>query len=109
MTPNRFLPLLGCVIAALAGPSHAQAESQQEFSCEPGWVTLVVSIVTLPPSDNQPRGSCRVDYTKDRATKTLWSSGTSHADCIKKATAFVTKLSEAHYSCSLKTKEQLER
>ena len=69
----------------------------------------MVSVVTVAPSDGQSRGSCRVDYTKDRVTKTLWSSSTGHAYCLKKATAFVTKLAESHYSCSLKTKESAEK
>jgi hypothetical protein len=99
-----------CLMAALhAAFSQAQAPSQQEFSCSQGQATRIVSVVTVPPSDGQPRGSCRVDYIKDRVTKTLWSSNTGHAYCLKKATAFVTKLAEVHYSCSLKTKEPPER
>ena len=89
--------------------SQAQAPSRQEFSCVQGSTMRLVSIVTTPPSDRQPRGSCRVDYTKDGVTKTLWSANTSHAYCVKKATAFVTKLAEDHYSCNLKTKEQPEK
>ncbi len=66
----------------------------------------ILSIVTISPSDKQPRGSCRVDYTKDGATKTVFSSVTSHEYCVKHATALVTKLVESHYSCSLQTVEQ---
>jgi hypothetical protein len=102
--------LLGCLMLGLeAGASYAEAPSQQDFLCAQGPTTRIVSIVTIPPSERQPRGSCRVDYTKDRVTKTLWSSSTGHAYCIKKATAFVTTLAEEHYSCSLKTKEQPEK
>jgi len=71
-----------------------------------GPMRRVVSIITLSPSDSQPRGSCRVDYMKDGATKTVWSSATSHAYCVRQATALVTKLVESHYSCSLQTVEQ---
>jgi hypothetical protein len=94
--------------ALLSGLTHADSPSQQEFFCSQGQATRIVSVVTLPPSPGQLRGSCRVDYIKDRVTKTLWSSATGHSYCVKKATAFVTKLAEAHYSCSLKTKEQPE-
>ncbi len=66
----------------------------------------IVSIITLEPSDRQPRGSCRVDYTKDGVTKTVWSSVTSHSYCVKQATALVTKLVESHYSCNLQTVER---
>jgi hypothetical protein len=103
----RAAVLVGCLM--LAGTSQAEAPSQQVFSCVQGPTTRVVSIITTPPSDKQQRGSCRVDYTKDRVTKTLWSANTGHAYCVKKATAFVTKLAEEHYSCSLETKEQPEK
>jgi hypothetical protein len=50
-----------------------------------------------------------VEYSKDGVSKTLWSSSTGQAYCLRKATAFVTKLAEAHYSCSLATKEPAEK
>ena len=101
--------VIGCSMLCLVGASRADAPSQQDFYCEQGANTRIVSIVTIPASDKQPRGSCRVDYTKDKVTKTLWSASTGHGYCIKKATAFVTQLAEGHYSCSLKTKEQSEK
>lgn len=97
------------MLSLVAAASQAETPTQQDFYCEQGAATRIVSIITLPVSDKQPRGSCRVDYTKDKVTKTLWSSSTGHGYCIKKATAFVTQLAEAHYACSLKTKEQPER
>ena len=102
--------LVGCSLLGLeAGMSFADAPSRQEFSCVQGTTTRMVSIITEPPSGRQPRGSCRVDYTRDGVTKTLWSASTGHAYCVKKATAFVTKLAEDHYSCNLKTKERPEQ
>jgi hypothetical protein len=92
-----------------AVPSTAQAPTHQDFSCSLGPIKRIVSIITLPPSDRLPRGACRVDYIKDGTTRTLWSSSTGHAYCIKQATAFVTKLAEAHYSCSLQTVDGLDR
>jgi hypothetical protein len=86
--------------------SHADSQSRQDFSCSMGSMKRVVSIITLSRSDRQPRGICRVDYMKDGATKTVWSSATSRAYCVKQATALVTKLVESHYSCSLQTVEQ---
>ncbi len=72
-------------------------------------MTRIVSVVTVPPSSAHARGSCRVEYSKDGVSKTLWSSSTGQAYCLRKATAFVTKLAEAHYSCSLATKEPAEK
>jgi hypothetical protein len=92
-----------------AGFIHAEPPSRQDFSCSQGSVTRFVSVVTIPPSPGHAHGSCRVEYTKEHVSKTLWSSSTGHAYCLKRATAFVTKLAEAHYSCSLKTKEPSEQ
>jgi hypothetical protein len=104
--PARPAVLFGCLmLGGGTATGWADEPSKQEFLCAQGATTRVVSIVTTAASDERPRGSCRVDYTKDSVTKTLWSSSTGHGYCIKKATAFVTKLAEEHYSCSLKTKE----
>jgi hypothetical protein len=89
--------------------SRADSQSRQDFSCSLGGMKRVVSIVTVDPSDKQPRGSCRVDYMKEGTAKTVWSSVTSHAYCVKQATALVTKLAESHYSCSLQTVEQTDK
>ena len=104
---KRLLALLGGLAAALhGGAGCADEPTRQVFFCSQGAATRLVSVVTVPPTEAQPRGSCRVDYLKDGVTKTLWSSSTGQAYCLKKATAFVTKLAEARYSCSLTTKEQ---
>jgi hypothetical protein len=63
----------------------------------------VVSIITAAPSEDHPHGACRVDYTKDGVTKTMWSAKTGRAYCTKRATTLVTKLAESHYSCTLQT------
>ena len=100
---KRMFRVIGLLWFALPVAGNAQAPTHQDFSCSLGPAKRIVSIITLPPSDRQPHGACRVDYIKGGTTKTLWSSGTGHAYCIKQATAFVTKLAEAHYSCSLQT------
>jgi hypothetical protein len=98
--------LIGCPMLLLAaGSAQGDAPSQQDFYCTQGSAARIVSIITVPASERLPHGACHVDYTKDKTTKTLWSSSTGHGYCIKKATAFVTQLADAHYSCSLKTKE----
>jgi len=106
----RYLPkLAGCLCFGLVTVnSKAQSQSHQDFVCSSGSVKRIVSIISLGPSDRQPRGTCRVDYTKDGATKTMWSSATGFAYCAKQATGLVTKLVEAHYSCRLETVEQTD-
>jgi hypothetical protein len=102
-----FSRLLGALLIVLfAMSSQAQSQSRQDFSCSLGSMKRIVSIVTFAPSDQQPRGACRVDYTKEGVTKEVFSSATGHAYCTKQATALVTKLGEAHYSCSLQTLEE---
>jgi hypothetical protein len=98
--------LLGGLLIGLFMSSQAQSQSRQDFSCTLGSMKRIVSIVTFAPSDRQPRGACRVDYTKEGVTKELFSSGTGHAYCTKQATVLVTKLGEAHYSCRLQTPDE---
>lgn len=100
--------LVGCFCMGLVSVSSpAQSTTHQDFICtSDGAMKRVVSIVSFPASGRQPRGACRVDYTKGGATKTVWSSVTGHAYCAKRATILVTKLVEAHYSCRPETAEQ---
>jgi hypothetical protein len=96
----------GLLIGLFTSSSQAESQSRQDFSCTLGSMKRIVSIITFAPSDRQPRGACRVDYTKEGVTKEVFSSGTGHAYCTKQATALVTKLGEAHYSCRLQTLEE---
>jgi hypothetical protein len=99
--------LLGALaIGLLAVSSQAEPQSRQDFSCTLGAMKRMVSIITFAPSQRQPRGACRVDYTRDGVTKQVFSSATGHAYCTKQATALVTKLGEAHYTCRLQTLEE---
>jgi hypothetical protein len=106
----RYLPrlavCLGCSLVAVN--AQAQSQSHQDFVCSSGSGKRIVSIISLGPSARQPRGACRVDYTKNGAAKTLWSSATGLAYCAKQATRLVTKLGEAHYSCRLETVGQTD-
>jgi hypothetical protein len=107
MTVRYLLRLAGCLcIGLVAANSQAQSQFHQDFICSSGSNTRIVSIVNIDPSDKQPRGACRVTYTKGGVTQTVWSSGTGHAYCAKHATVLVTKLVEAHYSCHPETVDQ---
>lgn len=81
----------------------AQAQSQEEFICAYGSDTRVVSVVKADAA-HDPK-ACRVDYTRNGATSTMWSSKTGYAYCVTKAAALVTKLAERHYSCKPRSVE----
>jgi hypothetical protein len=88
------LCLLWFVIPPIA---NAQAQSQEEFMCTFGSDKRMVSVVKTDAA-REPK-SCRVDYTRNGRTTTLWSSKTGYAYCVARAASLVTKLAEDHYSC----------
>ena len=72
-----------------------------------GSVKRVVSVFNLNVDGGSPKAhGCRVDYSKDGETKTLWSSKTDHAYCAAKAAALVTNLVNGNFSCRAETREQ---
>jgi hypothetical protein len=75
----------------------AQAQSNEEFICTFGSDHRMVSVVKTD-TPREPK-ACRVDYTRNGRTTTLWSSKTGYAYCVAKAASLVTKLAEGHYSC----------
>jgi hypothetical protein len=75
----------------------AQAQSKEEFVCTFGSDNRTVSVVKTDTA-REPK-ACRVDYTRNGRTTTLWSSKTGYAYCVAKAASLVTKLTEGHYSC----------
>jgi len=76
---------------------NAQAQSHEEFICTFGSDRRVVSLVKTDAA-REPK-ACRVDYTRNGQTKTVWSSKTGYAYCVAKAAKLVTKLADGHYSC----------
>jgi hypothetical protein len=75
----------------------AQAQSSEEFICAFGSDIRMVSVVKTD-TEREPK-ACRVDYTRNGRTTTVWSSKTGYAYCVAKAASLVTKLAEGHYSC----------
>ena len=65
--------------------------------CTFGSDKRMVSVVKTDAA-REPK-SCRVDYTRNGRTTTLWSSKTGYAYCVARAASLVTKLAEDHYSC----------
>jgi hypothetical protein len=92
-----------CLVTAGASSAQAQMESHEKFVCTSGPVKRVVAIF----DDNGKRksGGCRVDYTKDGETRTVWTSKNNYAYCVAKAVLLVTKLAEGNFSCKPETVE----
>jgi hypothetical protein len=99
------VPLLWmfCLVTAAASV-QAQIEPHQKFVCTSGPVKRVVII--FHDSGKRELGGCRVDYTKDGETKTVWTSKNDYAYCVAKAVSLVTKLTEGNFSCKPETVEQ---
>ena len=74
-----------------------QAQSIEEFICTFGANSRTVRVVRTDAA-HEPK-ACRVDYTRNGRTTTVWSSKTGYAYCVAKAASLVTKLAEGHYSC----------
>jgi hypothetical protein len=90
-------PRLVSLVFLLVIAPIAQAQSDEEFICTFGSDTRTVSVVKTDAA-HEPK-ACRVDYTRNGRTTTLWSSKTGYAYCVAKAASLVTKLTEGHYSC----------
>jgi hypothetical protein len=88
------LSMLSFTLSPLA---TAQAQSHEEFLCAFGSDKRVISLVKVDAA-REPK-SCRVDYTRNGHTTTVWSSKTGYAYCVAKAASLVTKLADGHYSC----------
>ncbi len=88
-----------CVI----GIGRAGPQAAEQFTCTSGSSTRLISIYRA--ADDGDLGRCRVDYTKDGSTKTVWSANRDYAYCVKRALRLVTRLSSSNYSCTPATVE----
>jgi len=96
-----------CLAAAGASSGQSRPQSHQEFICTSGPVRRVVSIFNSPASDGgRVSGGCRVDYTKNGETRTVWASKSGYGYCAAKAIALVTRLAKGNYSCKPVTVER---
>jgi hypothetical protein len=92
------------LVTASASSAQAQIESHEKFVCTSGPVKRVVTISKI--NGKRESGGCRVDYTKDGETKTIWTSKNDYAYCVAKALSLVTKLAEGNFSCKPESGEQ---
>jgi hypothetical protein len=84
-------------------PTRAQLVSpdphgiaQEQFTCHlPGTSDRQIGIY-------RPDGSqhCRVDYTRDGTTRSLWSSGHDYHFCVRKALEIVGLLESVDFACT---------
>ena len=104
---SRVRPICIFCLAAGAGSAQAQIEPHEEFICTSGPAKRVVSIFNGNSlSGARGSGGCRVDYTRDGKTRTIWTSQRDRAYCVAKAVSLVTKLVEGNFSCKPETVEQ---
>jgi hypothetical protein len=97
---------LGVCTAALAAPgfalSTASAPAQEQFVCRlAGFSDRLIGVYRAP--QGTPR--CRVDYTRDGKTRSLWKAGHQYAYCVRKAVEIVDLLEKVHFKCTPQTQE----
>ena len=74
--------------------------AQEQFICHlPGSSDRRIGIY-------RPEGTqrCRVDYTRDGATRSLWSSGHDYKFCVGKALDIVRLLESVNFQCRPETR-----
>jgi hypothetical protein len=73
-----------------------RAHAQEQFICHlPGTSERRIGIY-------RPGGPqrCRVDYTRDGRTRSLWSSGHDYQFCVRKALDIIGLLESVDFKCS---------
>jgi hypothetical protein len=75
---------------------------QEQFVCQlPGSPDRRIGIYR---PDGPQR--CRVDYTRDGRTRSLWSSGHEYQFCVRKALEIVKLLESVDFNCALHVARQ---
>lgn len=96
-----WVPLAGAQ-PPLSAASASHAIAQEQFICSlPGSSDRRIGIYR--PSGSPQR--CRVDYTRDGKTRSLWSAGHDYAFCVRKALQIVGLLEQVNFKCSPQTRE----
>jgi len=91
-----------CGVRAQPATSGAPVLAQEQFICRlPGTSDRRIGIYR-PPGGPQ---RCRVDYTRDGKTRSLWSSGHDYKFCVRKALEIVGLLEGVNFKCSPQTRE----
>jgi hypothetical protein len=97
-----ILALSTCDAWAQSAATGPAALAQEQFICRlPGTADRQIGIYR-PPGGPQ---RCRVDYTRDGKTRSLWSSGHDYKFCVRKALEIVGLLQGVNFKCSPQTVE----
>lgn len=97
--------LLACGARAQPVSIGPPALAQEQFICHlPGSSDRRIGIYR-PPGGPQ---HCRVDYTRDGKTRSLWSSTHNYKFCVRKALEIVGLLEEANFKCRPQTNKATE-
>lgn len=85
-----------CVARAQPASAEVHALAQEQFICHlPGASDRRIGIYR--PSGGSQR--CRVDYTRDGKTRSLWSSRHDYGLCVRKALEIVGLLEGVNFKC----------
>jgi hypothetical protein len=80
--------------SASPGP---RAVPQEQFTCRLAGTPDRRQIGIYRPGGAQ---RCRVDYTRDGKTRSLWSSGHDYQFCVRKALEIVGLLESVNFKCA---------
>jgi hypothetical protein len=96
---------VGTAVGQVKAPATARkgtALAQEQFICRlPGATDRLIGIYRAPDGPQH----CRVDYTREGKTRSLWSAGHDYAYCVRKALEIVGLLEQARFKCSPQTRE----
>jgi hypothetical protein len=94
--------LWSCAAQAQPASIGPPTLAQEQFICHlPGTADRLIAIYR-PSADSQ---RCRVDYTRDGKTRSLWNSGHDYKFCVGKALEIVGLLEGVKFKCSPHTRE----
>ncbi|HTV80701.1 MAG TPA: hypothetical protein VMF03_20790 [Steroidobacteraceae bacterium] len=80
-----------------AAPPSSHAAPQEQFTCQRPGTTDHREIGIFRAAGSQ---RCRVDYTRDGRTQSLWSAGHDYRFCVRKAVEIVGLLENVHFKCT---------
>jgi hypothetical protein len=85
-----------------AQPAGPPALAQEQFLCRlAGTSDRLIGIYRPPVGAHR----CRVDYTRDGKTRSLWSAGYDYQFCVRKALEIVGLLEGVNFECSPQTRK----
>jgi hypothetical protein len=96
---------LGMDVAPAKSPAAMDKKAtvpQELFICSlPGASDRRIGIYRAPDGPQR----CRVDYTREGKTRSLWSAGHDYSYCVRKALKIVGLLEQVHFTCKPQTRE----